>query len=117
MTFSLRLRSSGTILFYCRKGTEFEGERKRKLRQWWKSPERPETALLVWGSHRLGSEFVTFSKLPKIDAANKVVTTTQSSKIQERHKLSGQALALLGMTRSKGVSSASHQSSERSGGD
>jgi hypothetical protein len=38
---------------------------------------------------------VTFSKLPKIDAANKTVTTTKSSKIQKSHKLSGQALARL----------------------
>jgi len=30
-----------------------------------------------------------FSKLPKIDAANKAVTTTKSSKIQKSHKLSG----------------------------
>jgi hypothetical protein len=29
---------------------------------------------------RLRSEFVAFSKLPKIDAANKAVTTTKSSK-------------------------------------
>jgi len=36
----------------------------------------------------LRSEFVTFSKLPKTDAANKAVTTTESSKIQEGHKLS-----------------------------
>src|SRR5580693_851888 len=40
---------------------------------------------------RLRSEFVTFSKLPKIDAANKAVTTTKSSKIQKGHKLSGRA--------------------------
>src|ERR1700723_4173471 len=39
---------------------------------------------------RLRSEFVTFSKLPKIDAANKTITTTKSSKIQKSHKLSGQ---------------------------
>jgi len=31
--------------------------------------------------------------LPKIDAANKAVTTTKSSKIQKSHKLSGQALS------------------------
>jgi hypothetical protein len=36
---------------------------------------------------RLRSEFVTFSKLPKIDAANKTITTTESSKIQKSHKL------------------------------
>ena len=40
---------------------------------------------------RLRSEFVTFSKLPKIDAANKTVTTTKSSKIRKNHKLSGPA--------------------------
>jgi hypothetical protein len=38
---------------------------------------------------------VTFSKLPKIDAANKTVTTKKSPKIQKSHKPSGQALALL----------------------
>jgi hypothetical protein len=32
------------------------------------------------------SEFVTFSKLPKIDAANKAVTTTKWSKVQKSHK-------------------------------
>jgi hypothetical protein len=32
---------------------------------------------------------VTFSKLPKIDAAKKTVTTTKLSKIQKSHKLSG----------------------------
>jgi hypothetical protein len=36
----------------------------------------------------LRSELVTFSKLPEIDAANKTVTTTKSSKIQKSHKLS-----------------------------
>jgi hypothetical protein len=41
---------------------------------------------------RLRSEFVTLSKWPKIDAANKTVTTTKSSKIQKSHKLSGQTL-------------------------
>jgi hypothetical protein len=54
--------------------------------------------------------------MPRIEAANKAVTTTKSPKIQKSHKLSGQAHALLGMTRSKGVSSASHHSSERAGG-
>src|SRR5580698_5838618 len=49
MTFSLRLRSPGTTLFYSRKGTEFEGGGRRKLGQWWKSPERPETALACMG--------------------------------------------------------------------
>jgi hypothetical protein len=47
----------------------------------------------MWDSRlRLRSEFVTFSKLPKIDAANKAVTTTKSSKIQKSHELSGPAL-------------------------
>jgi hypothetical protein len=32
----------------------------------------------------LRSEFVTFSKVPRIDAANKAVTTTKSSKIQKK---------------------------------
>src|ERR1700722_7361810 len=50
----------------------------------------PSTArLLRFAKQPLRSEFVTFSKLPKIDAANKAVTTTKSSKIQKSHKLSG----------------------------
>jgi hypothetical protein len=32
---------------------------------------------------------LTFSRLPEIDAADKTVTTTKSSKIQKSHKLSG----------------------------
>jgi len=36
-----------------------------------------------FAKHPLRSKFVTFSKLPKIDAANKAVTTTKSSKIQK----------------------------------
>jgi hypothetical protein len=32
----------------------------------------------------LRSEFVTFSKLPKIDAANRTGTATKSSKIQKK---------------------------------
>jgi hypothetical protein len=45
------------------------------------------------GAARLRPEFVAFSKWPKIDAANKAVTTTESSKIPKRHELSGQAFA------------------------
>src|ERR1700679_1408917 len=42
---------------------------------------------------RLRSEFVTFSKLPNIDAANKTVTTTKSSKIQKTPRHSRSRLA------------------------
>jgi hypothetical protein len=44
-------------------------------------------AVLSCTGPSLRSEFVTFSKLPDIDAANNAVTTTKSSKIQKSHKL------------------------------
>src|SRR5580698_4898141 len=52
-----------------------------------RGPSTPWT--LGFAKHPLRSEFVTFSKLPNIDAANQAVTTTKSSKIQKSHKRSG----------------------------
>jgi hypothetical protein len=48
---------------------------------------RPPMTILWTITLRL--EFLTFSRLPEIDAADKTVTTTKSSKIQKSHKLSG----------------------------
>jgi hypothetical protein len=51
-------------------------------RDWKRIGTGKSQEVFMWDSRlRLRSEFVTFSKLPKIDAANKAVTTTKSSKI------------------------------------
>src|SRR5580700_4842041 len=64
------------------------------MRRDWTGLEQANPSKCLCGDSRLRlrSEFVTFSKLPKIDAANQAATTTISSKIQKSRKLSGQAL-------------------------